>query len=500
MSRGLGDHVHLLFSVAQMYDADAGAMASGIPGIQLMTAAGTAVAEEIRRHYAPQETLILCGPGNNGGDGFVVATILARSGWPVRVALLGARESLRGDAAEAARTWAGSIEPLEPQAIRGASVIVDAIFGAGLARAVDGQVLATLKAVAESGARVIAVDIPSGVQGDSGEILGMALRADRTVTFAPKKTGHCLLPGRRYCGTVRVVPIGTPESVIAGIGAMTWENHPDLWLAGFPRATAEGNKYSRGYAIVVSGSAETTGAARLAARAALRMGAGLVGVACPPDALPILAASLTSVMTKTVEDAAELHAFASDRRRPAALIGPGCGVTQATREKTLALLSLGKRTVIDADALTVFADQPDALFGQLNKWCVLTPHDGEFARLFPDLRGSRLDRARVAAAKCGAVVLLKGGDTVVAEPGGRATVATNAPPYLATAGAGDVLAGFVLGLLSQGMPAFDAANAAVWLHGDAAARFGPGLIADDITESLPGSLLALDIYKKHSLI
>ena len=496
MSRGLGGDAHLLFSVAQMYDADEGAMVSGIPGIQLMTAAGTAVADEIRRHYVPQETLVLCGPGNNGGDGFVVATSLARSGWPVRVALLGARESLRGDAAEAAGAWTGAIEPLDPQAIRGATLIVDAIFGAGLARAVDGQVLATLQAVAASAAHVVAIDIPSGIQGDSGAVMGMALRAERTVTFAPKKAGHCLLPGRRYCGTVRAVSIGTPESVIAGIGAVAWENHPDLWLAGFPRADAEGNKYSRGYAIVVSGSAETTGAARLAARAALRMGAGLVGVACPPDALPILAASLTSVMTKTVNDTAELRAFADDRRRPAALIGPGCGITQETREKTLALLSLGKRTVIDADALTVFADQPDALFGQLNEWCVLTPHDGEFALLFPDLRGSRLDRARAAAARCGAVVLLKGGDTVVAEPGGRATVATNAPPYLATAGAGDVLAGFVLGLISQGMPAFDAASAAVWLHGDAAARFGPGLIADDITESLPGSLLALEIYIK----
>lgn len=485
---GGSDSDHRLFSVAQMYAADAGAIESGVPGIQLMEAAGRAVADHIRLRYTPRPTLVLCGPGNNGGDGFVAARHLQNAGWPIRIALLGEKASLKGDAALAAAEWVGPVQTLEPEAIADCALVVDAIFGAGLVRPIDGTVRETLEAVAATGVPIVAVDTPSGVHGDTGEVLGYALSAVLCVTFSPKKTGHCMLPGRRHCGEVVVAGIGTPQTVLDGVGATTWENAPTLWGDSIPWPGPESHKYTRGFAVVVGGGPETTGAARLAARAALRVGAGMVSVACPPDALSTYAAGLVAVMTKAVATPDDLVVYAADRRRTAAMIGPGCGVTETTRQNTLGLLGLGKPCVLDADALSAFADQPSDLFAALHDRCLLTPHDGEFDRLFPGISGSRLERARAAASACGAVVLLKGGDTVVAAPDGRATIATNAPPTLATAGAGDVLAGLAVGLLAQGMPTFEAASAATWIHGDAARRFGPGLIAEDITELLPVTL------------
>ncbi|NQV81301.1 MAG: NAD(P)H-hydrate dehydratase [Alphaproteobacteria bacterium] len=471
-----------------MYAADAVAIASGIAGIQLMEAAGRAVADDIRIHYTLRTTVVLCGPGNNGGDGFVVARLLEAAGWPVQVALLGDRAKLGGDAALAAAAWPNQVLDLAPEVVTDADLVIDAVFGAGLSREVDGIVRQTLEAVTARGARVVAIDIPSGVDGDTGAVLGYALEADRCVTFFRKKTGHCLFPGRSHCGDLRVANIGIADRVIETIRPPTWENHPDLWKKAMRWPGPESHKYTRGFAVVVSGGAETTGAPRLAARAALRAGAGVVTVACPLDAFPILAASLTSVMTRIMRDVDDLRKLAADRRCTACLIGPGNGANDITRRNTLALLELKKPCVIDADALSVFENAPRDLFAALNGDCVLTPHDGEFARVFGGLPGSRLDRARAAAAMCGAVVLLKGGDTVVASPDGRATITTNAPPDLATAGAGDVLAGIVVGLLAQGIPAFQAACAGVWLHADAAHRFGLGLIAEDLSDHLPLAL------------
>lgn len=491
---GGSDRDHRLFSVAQMYAADAGAIESGVPGIQLMEAAGRAVADQIRLHYAPRPTLVLCGPGNNGGDGFVAARRLQASGWPVRIALLGTLSDLKGDAALAAAQWPEPVQALEPRVAADAALVIDAIFGAGLTRPLDGVVRETLETVAAANLPVVAVDTPSGVHGDTGAVLGFALNADICVTFRPKKTGHCLLPGRAHCGEVHVADIGTPDDVLDGVGAQCWENAPAVWADAMRWPGPESHKYTRGFAVVVGGGAETTGAARLAARAALRAGAGMVGVACPPEALPLYAAGLVAVMTKVVGNTDDLVTYAADRRRTAVLIGPGCGVTAATRQNTLGLLGLGKPCVLDADALSVFEDDPAALFGVLNAECLLTPHDGEFSRLFPGISGSRLERAREAAAACGATVLLKGGDTVVAAADGRATITTNAPPTLATAGAGDVLAGLAVGLIAQGIPAFEAASAAAWIHGDAARRFGPGLIAEDLTETVPDTLSDLARY------
>ena len=465
-----------------MAAVDRAAMAAGRPGPWLMENAGRAVTRAITARYAPCPVLVLCGPGNNGGDGYVVARQLARAGWPVRVASLVERAALKGDAAWAAAAWDGPIGPLAVTGLAGAGLIVDALFGAGLARPLAAQAPAVIAALA--GRRVVAVDVPSGVDGASGAVLGIAPAAELTVTFCRLKPGHLLLPGRLRCGMTLLADIGIPDAVVAVEDRGLRANAPALWRHLLPRRTPEGHKYRFGHALVLGGPAPATGAARLAARAALRAGAGLVSVACAPEALPVYAATLTTVMTKPVADSAALAALVADRRLSAFLIGPGAGVGGATCAATAALLATRRPTVLDADALTSFAPDPAGLFAQLHDQVVLTPHDGEHARLFAD-QGCRLRRALLASRASGAVVLLKGGDTVVAAPDGRAAIQPAAPPALATAGTGDVLAGIVLGLLAQGVPAFEAAAAAVWLHAAAAGRAGSGLIAEELAEHLP---------------
>ena len=485
-----------LFSVAEMAAADAAAIAGGTPGVSLMEAAGAAVAREIRARFAPCPALVLCGPGNNGGDGFVVARHLGEADWDVGIALLGEMGALKGDAAVMAERYSGALAPLSPGAIDGRGLIVDALFGAGLAREVSGVARAAIEAANSSAAPTVAIDVPSGVHGDSGRVWGAAMAAALTVTFFRAKPGHWLYPGRALCGETVIADIGIPESVLAGIAPRLHANDPALWLARFPWPREDGHKYDRGHAVAVSGGPETTGAARLAARAALRAGAGLVTVACPPEALAVNAAQLTAVMTRTFDGAAGFATLLADRRKNAVLLGPGNGVGEATRRNVLAALEAGKACVLDADALTSFAGQPQALFRAVadGAKCLLTPHDGEFARLFGEAIAGDLDKVahgRAAAESSGASVLLKGPDTVIAAPDGRAVINTNAPPELATAGAGDVLAGIALGLMAQGMPAFEAGAAAAWMHGAAAQAIGPGLIAEDLSDALPPVLRAL---------
>jgi ADP-dependent NAD(P)H-hydrate dehydratase / NAD(P)H-hydrate epimerase len=496
--RGDGDpgdcwRQHAVLTPRQMAEADRLTIAGGVSGIALMENAGRAVADAVARRWSRRPVLVLCGPGNNGGDGFAAARLLAQRGWQVRLALLGDRAFLQGDAALAAGTWTGPIELPDPICLDGMALVIDALFGAGLARPIEGIAGAVIAALEARPLPVVAVDVPSGVDGGSGEVRGIAPHAALTVTFFRRKPGHLLLPGRDYCGTTLVAPIGIPASVLDRIRPRVAANHPDWWRHAFPWPGPASHKYTRGHALI-AGGAVMTGAARLAARAAARCGAGLVTVAAPPEALPIYAAALTGVI---VQPSAGIGAFAgllADRRRNAALIGPGAGVGAATREMTLAILAAGKRAVLDADALTVFAGDPQALFAAISSdktpTPVLTPHEGEFARLF-DHAGSKLDRALRAAETSGAVVLLKGSDTVIAAPDGRAAIDEEAPAELATAGSGDVLAGIVLGLLAQGMPAFEAAAAATWLHAEAARRIGPGLVAEDLVEAMPAALAAL---------
>lgn len=486
-----------LLSVEEMYRADGLAAKGGVPSITLMENAGAGVAREIRARWRPRPCLVLCGPGNNGGDGFVVARHLRAAGWDVRVAVLGVREKLRGDAAAMASRWTGETVAFDPGAVRGEMLVLDALFGAGLAREIDGVAARMAQSVAECGAACVAVDVPSGIDGDTGQPRGGAFRANLTVTFFRKKPGHLLAPGRFHCGETVVVDIGIPEAVLDEIAPTQWENGSGLWLGSFRWPRAEGHKYARGHAIVVSGDAAHTGAARLAARGALRVGSGLVTVLSPPDALAVNAAQLTAIMVGDFKGAEGLAKALTDPRRNAVLIGPANGVSEETRSNALAALRMGKACVLDADALTAFEEDPAALFSALHGNCILTPHDGEFRRLFGAARGKgKLALARDAAKRAGAVVLFKGPDTVVAAPDGRAVINGNAPPELATAGSGDVLAGFCLGLLAQGMPAFEAAAAAAWLHGAAAQSFGPGMIAEDLSERLPAVLSALK--QKHA--
>lgn len=481
----------VLLEPAEMAQADAMTIAGGTAGITLMDRAGTAVADVVARRPFTTRIAVVCGPGNNGGDGFVAARVLTQRGFKVRLALLGRREALTGDAALAAGRWSGPVENAEDMGFEAIDLIVDALYGAGLSRDLEGPSRALVERMGASGRPIVAVDLPSGLDGLTGQVRGAAAKAVETVTFFRRKPGHLLFPGRGLCGKVRVADIGIPEEVLDRIAPQSAVNDPDAWGSHFPIPQRSGHKYRRGHALVVSGGPWTAGAARLAARATLRAGAGLVSVACPPEALPIHVQSYAALMARAAASPEEIGVLLEDPRYNAVVLGPGLGVGERTRQ-TAETCAAGRNLVVDADALTSFAGQASALAFVLASAnaAVVTPHEGEFARLFSGIDDvaqgpSKFARVRAAARRLGAIVLLKGPDTVVAAPDGRATVAENAPPYLATAGAGDVLAGFCCGLLAQGMPAFEAASAAVWLHGEAAREAGPGLIADDLPEALP---------------
>lgn len=492
-----------LLTNSEMAEADRLTIASGIPGIALMERAGQAVADKVAA-LAPRDVTVVAGPGNNGGDGFVAARLLADRKYRVRVLLLGERERLRGDAARAAGHWTGPTVPAQPADISSNGVIVDALFGAGLDRPVEGRARELIEAMNASDARIVAVDLPSGINGTTGAVMGAAVRAHDTVTFFRRKPAHLLLPGRAYCGRIEVADIGIKAGVLGQIRPATFANEPLLWRHAYPVPRPTGHKYDRGHAIAVSGGLSFTGAARLAARGALRAGAGLVTIASPREALSVNAAASLAVMVRPVDGAQELSAFLGDRRFNAVVLGPGLGVGAVTRDLVLAALAGERAVVLDADALTSFSEQPDALFTAIKKRSgqatVLTPHAGEFSRLFKSFDDRmhppvKLELARAAAALSGATVVFKGPDTVVASPDARAAIAANGPPYLATAGTGDVLAGMIAGLLAQHMPAFEAAAAGVWLHGEAANLAGAGLISEDLPDALPQVLrnLFLDI-------
>ncbi len=466
-----------------MTAADRAAIAAGATGLDLMERAGAAVAEAMTDRFTPQPVTVLCGPGNNGGDGYVVARLLSAQGWPVEVRALGDAATPGAQAMRA--RWTGDVRPLEGAPAVG--LVVDALFGAGLSRPLDGFAAAAVGGLAGRAESVIAVDVPSGVPGDTGRPQGPAAQAGLTVTFHARKPGHVLEPGRGHCGEVVVADIGLGETPSA-----TVENGPDLWLPRFPWPEATAHKHVRGRLIVISGDAWSTGAARLAARAGLRIGAGLVTIHASPEALAANAAHLEAVMLKPYQTDVELEAAA--QQADAAVIGPAAGVNETTLLNVLALARTGAALVIDADAITVFRDDTEELFSVLDRDDVLTPHPGEFERLFPGAMKAapeRISAARHAARRAGAVVLLKGPDTVIAAPDGRAAVNLNGSPWLATAGSGDVLAGFIGGLIAQGMESFEAACAAAWIHAEAAGRHGPGLISEDLPGLTPAVLRRL---------
>jgi NAD(P)H-hydrate epimerase len=439
-----------------MYQADALAIASGITKAQLVENAGRAVAEEITRRYGARKTVVLCGPGNNGADGKIAVRYLKQWGWPAAIS----------------------------DDITGAELIIDALYGAGLSRDFPTELADKIN---NAGIPIVAIDIPSGLDGLTGHPRGASIKADLTITFFRKKPAHLLLPGRMLCGEVVVADIAIAESVLAEINPQLWENSKPIP----PTFDSSTHKYKRGHAVIVSGAKFNTGASRLAAQAALKVGAGLVTIAGHEDELLVHAAHTTAVMLAQTDTAMALGMLLNDRRRNAVCFGPAAGIGSETCAKVRAILASGAATVLDADALTSFAQNPAELFAAIAEYphraVVLTPHEGEFARLFNDLANvpkAKHERALKAARRSGAIIILKGADTVIASPDGRAAINSNAPPSLATAGSGDVLAGLVTGLLAQRMPAFEAACAAVWLHGDAATRAPPSFTAEDLVQGI----------------
>ncbi len=485
-----------LLTPTEMSKADAATVRAGISSLTLMENAGSSVVAEIMRRWPLGAVTVLCGPGNNGGDGYVAARLLRERGWPVRVLSAGSGAARSGDALASAERWGEPVAEASPDLVQAGSLIVDALLGAGLARDIEGRMAAVIAAVNASGSTVIAVDMPTGIDGTTGAVRGVAIAASLTVSFCRKKPGHLLLPGRKHCGELVVADIGVPDSAVERAGSRLFENGPSLWR--LPTREGADHKYDRGHAVVVSGGPWNSGAARLAAVAALRAGAGLVTVAARREALPVHAAHLTSIMLKEIEDATALGKLLEDRRINVVVVGPGAGIGAETRMTSHVALASGVSVVLDADALTSFAEEPQELFTAISQLparpVALTPHQGEFVRLFgnaPSATGSKVDRTRRAAALSGATIVLKGADTVVAVPAGCAVLNANAPPELATAGSGDVLAGLLAGLMAQRMPPLEAAAAAVWIHGEAANRLGPGLIAEDLPTVVPTVLKAL---------
>jgi hydroxyethylthiazole kinase-like uncharacterized protein yjeF len=438
----------------------------------LMEAAGRAVARAILARFRPRRVVVLAGPGNNGGDGYVAARHLERAGWDVILA------PLAPSRLPAARRWRGpTVEP-SPAAMGRAGLVLDAAFGAGLSRPLDGRVEALFRA---SRAPLVAVDVPSGVDGATGAVGGFAPQAVLTVTFFRLKPGHLLLPARDLCGELVLADIGLPPRVLDTIAPRCFLNGPSLWR--LPKPGSDSHKHGRGHVTVVS-SAEMTGAALLAARAARRSGAGLVTLAC--ESADAAQPHRTAEPGALVLQSPLPQGILDDERRQVVLAGPGLPPDGATRNLVRRLVEAGRRLVLDAGALTAFAGVADGLNGA----ALLTPHAAEFARLFGPIGDDKPAAARSAARRSGAVVLLKGSDTVVAAPDGRCAINANAPPTLATGGTGDVLAGIAAALIAQGMPAFEAACAAAWLQGEAAHRAGPGLIAEDLPTHIPHAIAA----------
>ncbi len=481
----------LLLTPDDMAAVDSAAAASGIDSYGLMEKAGQAVAAAALRYF-PQALryVVLCGPGNNGGDGYVAARALLEAGAGVQLFYLGDPKRLRGDAARALADCPVPGAPVADYMPLAGDLVIDAVFGAGLSRSVPEDIAAVIARVAAADVPVIAVDLPSGLDGRSGQVLGAAFQATRTVTFMTRKPGHLLLPGRDLCGELEVFDIGIPGRIVRGhADRLIAENTPAQWLAKIPSAGTDTHKYKRGHLVVFSGGPNATGAARMSAMAGLKAGAGLVTIASPRDALAVNAGLLTAIMLHAVEDETALREWLADERLSTFVLGPGFGAGEKARQFCLALAD--RHLVLDADGITSFRDQPQGLFDAFAEGptrLVLTPHEGEFARLFPDIAAdeasSKIDKARAAAARAHAAIIYKGADSVIAAPDGRALINANAPPWLATAGSGDVLAGIVGSLMAQGAPAFEAAAAGVWLHGVAGQHAGKGLTAEDLVEAV----------------
>jgi len=498
-------HNNVILSVDQTRQVDQKTIASSKSGFELLSAAGRQVFEVVRDVASKEDRiLVACGSGNNGGDGLIAARLLLDAGFKVSVALLSTPESVQGDARLALDALNQPTMKLSYARPNDFELIIDALLGTGIDRLISGKLEQWIDEVNASSASVISIDMPTGISGDSGSVMGTSLKAEHTVTFFRKKPGHVLYPGRHYCGTIHLRQIGIDASLLEALQPVVYENDCSLWQECIPNIEWDAHKYTRGHAVVVTGDASSTGAARLAGRAALRAGAGAVTFACPESAIDTVAAHVTCEMIKRVDSADELEVILAHNRIKSIVLGPGMGVGRQTRAMVETALTSSASVVLDADALTSFENRLDELVKHIavtKGGVVLTPHMGEFKRLFGEYFSSgtsethntehksatlnKIQLALDAARACGATVVLKGPDTVIANPDGHCIVNTNAPPWLATAGSGDVLAGTIAGWLAQGVYSFNSASIGCWMHGEAAMAFGPGLIATDIVKQYP---------------
>ncbi len=485
---------HILLTPDQSRRADAWTIEHGTSALALMEAAGRAVAEIIVDYVGTPlevggEIIVLCGPGNNGGDGFVAARHLDEWGYPVRVISVGDDANLPTSAKKMAAQWKGPSTHVGEQPINGAAVIIDSLFGTGLNKTLEGPLAELIDQANDTDAFRLAVDMPSGLDALTGNILGTCFKADATVTFFHKKVGQQVAPGRFYCGGadhVHVADIGIPDAVLEDITPTYFANSPGLWSQAYPFPGPASHKYDRGHLLVLGGKEPTLGASRLASLAALRTGAGLVTLAASSETYAIQAGALDDVMVRRFDSAFGFIGMMSDPKINTVLLGPGAGVGEKTAELVMQATLKRRNMVLDADALTSLVGRIDVLASTENCEIVLTPHEGEFARLFPNLdyKGDRISAVRRAAGLSGCTVVLKGVSTVVASPDGRVSIASNAPSFLSVGGTGDVLSGMIGSLLAQGMPVFEAASAAVWLHGEAAMKAGRGMIASDMLPAI----------------
>lgn len=498
MSGNTSNQEHILLTPSEAQQADQYAIKAGKKSSDLMETAGRAVADILIDYVGTPlelggEIIVLCGPGNNGGDGFVIARYLYEWGYPVHVQLLGEPAKLTGDAAKMAQKWQGTIGAATGSSLKGAAVIIDALFGVGLNKPIEGEAANLIVAANETDSFRLAVDVPSGLNAETGNVSGCCFQADATVTFSFRKAGHLVAPGRFYCGGtdhVHVADIGVPSDVLDHMTPLCFANEPTLWSNAYPFQGPASHKYDRGHLLVLGGKEPTLGASRLASLAALRVGAGLVTLAAPSDSYPVQAAALTDVMVRRFDSAFGFVGILGDPRIGTVLLGPGAGVGEKTVELVQQAGVKKCNMVLDADALSSFVGRAEHLKAIADGDVVMTPHEGEFAKLFPslDVVSDRIGAARSAAKIANSTIVLKGVSTIIAAPDGRVSIASNGPSWLAIGGTGDVLAGLIGGLMVQGMPVFEAASAAVWIHGEAGMKVGRGLIASDLLDVIPSVL------------
>ena len=495
VASNLNQYAHTLLDTQQSREVDRFTIEQGVAGATLMEAAGKQLATVLTEYIGtPLEAggvvIILCGPGNNGGDGFVAAKYLDQLGYLVSLRCTILPSELKGDAKKAAQAWSGEVEAISTKGFKDAAAIVDCLFGTGLKRPIENDLESLVKAVNASEAFVLSADVPSGLCADTGKPLGECIEADATVTFAFKKQGQVIVPGRYFCGgnaNIHIANIGVSPDALGHIKATVHENIPSLWGQCFPYSGPQTHKYGRGHMLVLGGKEPTLGASRLASLAGLRVGAGLVTLAAPTETYAVQASALMDVMVRRFDSAFGFMGIVNDPRIRAVLVGPGAGRGEKTFDLVKQVGAKKKSLVLDADALASLVDRVDIISQLKSPEVILTPHEGEFAKLFPSLnfQENRLDAVTQAAEQTNAIVVLKGVSTIVAAPDGRASISANAPSWLSVGGTGDVLSGMICGLITQGMPAFEAASAGVWIHGEAGMAAGRGLIASDLLDVIP---------------